>query len=84
MGSPKALFWPLYCFIYICFLSIYFESLACTITAMQTILNFIAWMSLNCFYLNESKTEIIEFGSSEVPNISHVNSGVYLLQLNQV
>ncbi len=35
-----------------------------------------AWMSLNFFYLNESKTEIIVFGSSEDPNISHVNSGV--------
>ncbi len=26
--------------------------------------------------LNESKTEIIVLGSSEVPNISHFNSGV--------
>ncbi len=34
-----------------------------------------AWMSLNFFNLNESKTEIV-FGSSEVPIISHVNSGV--------
>ncbi len=35
-----------------------------------------AWMSLNILNLNESKTEIIVFGSSEVPNISHLNSGV--------
>ncbi len=75
---------PLMFYLYMLPLASIFESLACTITAMQTILNFIAWMSLNCFYLNESKTEIVEFGSSEVPNISHVNSGVYLLQLNQV
>ncbi len=35
-----------------------------------------AWMSLNFFYLNESKTEIIVFGPSEIPNISHLNSDV--------
>lgn len=33
-------------------------------------------MSLNLFNLNERKTGIIVFGSSDVPNISHVNSGV--------
>ncbi len=32
-----------------------------------------AWMSFNFFNLNESKTEVIVFRSSEVPNIYHVN-----------
>lgn len=32
--------------------------------------------------LNESKTEIIVFGSSEIPNILYLNSGVLSLSVN--
>lgn len=35
-----------------------------------------AWMRSNFLYLNESKTEISVYGSSEVPNISQLNSGI--------
>lgn len=33
--------------------------------------------TISSFTLNESETEIIVFGSSQVPNIFHVNSGVF-------
>lgn len=93
MRSPKALFWPLYCFLYRLPLASIFEKHGLYYHCFHDtqlylplkdkndldslrLSNVKARMSLNILDLNESKTEIIVFGSSEVPNISHLNSGV--------